>query len=86
MWCDVRSQPGDRPGEGVGVGEAQRVLVPAVGRPDLGLRAGADDHGLGLEPGCVAQVLREQQPALLVDLGLEGPAEQAPLEEARSGR
>ena len=63
-------------GEDVGVLELLAVAVPALGRPDLGVVARADDDGLALSrPAISAKALRDEDPTLPVEVGLEGAGE-----------
>ncbi len=66
-----------------GSSSALPVVVPPVGCPDLRVVARADDDGLAVETDRVAQVGRQQDPALVVHLDLDGAREDESLEEAR---
>src|ERR1700741_440991 len=73
------SEPGDGLGEGCRILEAPAVRLPSIGSPDLGVIAGADDHGLGPEAGHLAEVARDQDAALAVEAGLARAGEDEPL-------
>src|SRR5690348_15121110 len=56
------------------------VGLPALAAPDLEAVAGADDHGLAIEPGVLAQLGRDDDAALGVQLDLEGGGEELALD------
>src|SRR5262245_34033309 len=72
--CGARLDP--QPLEGLGerlrVLEGPAVVVPAGRGPDLGVVARADDHGLRIEACHLAQVGRDEDPALAVECRLDG--------------
>src|SRR5690606_17366119 len=59
------------------------ALVPALLVPDLELVALADEHHLPVDGGEVAQLLRQQDPPLPVQLDLGGVADHQSLQAAR---
>src|SRR6185369_16316878 len=81
--CGARLDPQPLEGlrERLRVLEGPAVVVPAGRGPDLGVVARPDDDGLGVETGHVAQVGRDEDPALAVEGRLDGAGEDEPLEE-----
>src|SRR5829696_7435344 len=84
--CGATSDPqtGDRVGERVAL-ERPAVVLPPGGSPDLRVVPRTEDQRLVLEARERPQVLRDEDPALTVELGLEGTREQLPLEETGVG-
>src|SRR4029079_16401330 len=80
--CGARLDPQPLEGlrERLRVLEGPAVVVPAGRGPDLGVVARPDDDGLGVETGHVAQVVRDEDPALAVEGRLDGAGEDEPLE------
>ena len=85
--CGATSDPqaGDGGGEGGRILEALAVLVPARRGPDLGVVPAAQDHRVALETRERPEALRDEDATLAVELRLEGPGEQLPLEQPRVG-
>src|SRR3954452_5510184 len=92
VGCGSRADPGSacgatsdpQPGDGVGerlAFQPAAVVLPASGRPDLGVVARAEDERLAIETGERPQVLRDEDTTLSVELRLERAGEQLPLEE-----
>src|SRR5688572_24151261 len=74
MWWGASDpEPLEGTGKLLWVVERPPVAVPPVGCPDFGVIARADDHGLVAETDQVAQVGRQQDPALSVHLGFRRP-------------
>ena len=77
------------PQAGEGLGQLVRVLEslgvrrPRRGDPDLGVIARTHDDGVGAEIDVVAQVGREQDPTLTVELDFRGAGEDQPLAAVR---
>ena len=86
MWCDVRS-PGRRSPRRRRSGPRGAWLYSSQrgGRPDLGVVPAAEDERLALEPRERPEALRDEDATLAVELRLEGPGEQLPLEQPRVG-
>ena len=81
MWCvGARSRgPARAWASDSGSSRALAVVVPAGRGPDLGVVARADDDGLGVEAGHLAQVGRDEDAALAVERRLDGAGEDEPL-------
>src|SRR6476659_4859005 len=83
MWWELDPEPFKGRGQLLRVVERPSVGVPPIGCPDLRVVARADDHGVTAEADGIAQVGRQQDPALLVHLRLDGVREHETLEQAR---
>src|SRR5829696_8231422 len=68
-----------------GVLHLAAVRGPSIRRPDLPVVANADHQRLGRDPHLIAQVLRDEDASLLVEVGLERTGEDRPLEEPAGG-
>src|SRR5712671_390812 len=76
------AEASDRRGECRGVLEAPAIDIPAGGCPDLGVVTGSDDDRLRIEAGHLAEVARDEDPALTIEGRLDGPGEDEPGESA----
>ena len=83
MWCELDPEALEGLGQLVRVLEALGVCRPGRRDPDLGVVARADDHRLIAQIDVLAQVGRQQDPALTVEVDLRGAREDQPLEAAR---
>ena len=72
-------------GERLRVLERSPDVVPAAGGPDLRVVARPDDHDVSRQRGILAEVARQDDPTLTVELDLGCPAEDVPLEGAGCG-
>ena len=83
MWCGARSPALRRPGPAPAGRRAPCGTSPTVRRPDLGVIARADDDGVAAEADRVAQVGRQEDPSLPVELHFGRAGEHEALEAAR---
>src|SRR5437773_4744256 len=74
------AEPSDGLGEGRRILEAPAIGLPTIGSPDLRVVAGADDNGVGPEPGHLPEIARDEDPALAVERRLDRAGEDEPRE------
>ena len=86
MWCELDPEPFEGLGQLLRVVECLAVGRPGGRDPDLGVIARADDDGLVAEADVLAQVGRQEDPPLPVELDLGRAGEHEPLEAARRSR
>src|SRR6476659_3839481 len=82
MWWELDPQAFEGLRQLLRVVERPPVDVPPVGCPDLRVVPRPDDHGVAAETDRLAQVGRQQHPALFVHLRLDGVREHEPLEQS----
>ena len=73
-------QPFEGFGQRLWVVERLAVVLPPVGCPDLRVVVRPDHHGVSREADGLAQVCRDEDPALAVELGVDGAGEDEPRE------